>query len=261
MKYFFTLFTAMILGSTGYAQIDAYFVLSSTGTYTSIEGVGSLSTTVGELTMVKTFTGAGHIITQGFQQGNMLRSAPTSLPVRLLTFEGYNIDGYNHLIWQTASEIDNAGFDIERLSPSNEFEKIGFVKGNGNSNALVEYIYDDKKAPHGISYYRLKQKDVDGKFTYSEIVSIYSGGKQETDISVYPMPVLDLAHISIHSGENTTGTMTITSIIGATMYEGPIELEEGGVTLSIDMRSYAAGQYFVRVNTGALTKTLQIVRQ
>ncbi|MCW3125830.1 MAG: hypothetical protein JWO03_1488 [Bacteroidetes bacterium] len=261
MKYIFTILSALIISATSYGQINAYFVLSAGGTFTTATGKGSLSSTLGEMSIVQTFSAGGHIITQGFQQGNYIKSPSVSLPVKLLDFDGFNKGTYNHLIWQTASEINNQGFELERLNANAEFEKIGYVAGNGNSNALLDYQFDDMHPLQGDNYYRLKQIDFDGHFAYSDVVSIYSGTSIATDVSVYPMPVTDVLNVVIHNGEATIGAMTITNIVGETVYESPAEIYEGTTVKKIDLSSYAPGQYFVKLTTGSNTKTIHIVRQ
>ncbi len=108
----------------------------------------------------------------------------TSLPVRLVSFLARNQNGLNILTWQTSSETNNSGFDIEKSADAKTFEKIGFVDGSGDSRENRIYHFTDL-APFTTTYYRLKQMDYDGKFEYSRIISVkndYAG------ISIYPNP-------------------------------------------------------------------------
>ncbi len=92
------------------------------------------------------------------------------LPVELISFEAISKQQFIQLAWQTATEVNNYGFDIERASNSlNTFwQKIGFVKGSGNSNVKNVYFFEDKNIKLGEEYiYRLKQIDADGKYQYS----------------------------------------------------------------------------------------------
>jgi hypothetical protein len=75
------------------------------------------------------------------------------------------------LSWQTATEKNNAGFDIERSTDSTAFSKIGRVKGNGTTTQSHSYTFTDKTAS-GTVYYRLKQTDYDGSATYSSTVEV-----------------------------------------------------------------------------------------
>jgi len=77
------------------------------------------------------------------------------------------------LHWQTETEVDNYGFDIERSTTDDNWEKIGFVEGHGNSNSPKLYAFTDKNPAGGsIFNYRLKQIDTDGKFEYSNIIEV-----------------------------------------------------------------------------------------
>ena len=94
------------------------------------------------------------------------------LPVELLSFKGVAKENYNQLNWITASEINNSGFEIERSASGFDWEKIGFLKGAGNSSTTKIYSYEDKNLGADLYYYRLKQIDFNGKFEYTKTISI-----------------------------------------------------------------------------------------
>lgn len=93
------------------------------------------------------------------------------LPVELTSFtavaNGKNVE----LKWSTATEVNNHGFDVERMT-NGAWSRIGFVQGAGNSNAPKEYSYRDAGLPNGTVLYRLKQIDADGKFTYNNAIEV-----------------------------------------------------------------------------------------
>ncbi len=101
-----------------------------------------------------------------------------ALPVELTSFNGVASAQKVNLNWQTATEVNNYGFEIERSTVgtsrdlSLQWEKIGFIEGSGNSNSPKEYSFTDGTAPSGTVQYRLKQIDTDGKFEYSDIVEV-----------------------------------------------------------------------------------------
>ena len=107
-----------------------------------------------------------------------------AMPVELTAFNANIKDDTIELNWETATEVNNYGFEIERTTPhpppyqggSGEagggWEKIGFVQGHGNSNSPKEYSFTDKPDNSGKFQYRLKQIDNDGKFEYSPVVEI-----------------------------------------------------------------------------------------
>ena len=102
---------------------------------------------------------------------------------------------YVKLDWQMSSETDNKGFEIQRmLENETEFKVIGFVDGIGTTTSITSYNYDDLNSYTGLSYYRLKQIDFDGQFTYSQIkavVGLKDDNPTYIDVNTYPNPVLD----------------------------------------------------------------------
>ncbi len=260
MKHLILFLTAAALGSSSTAQIADYHVFAAGGTtYTTDQG--SLTSTIGEMAIVDVYKANGHYLTQGFQQGDYVKFKAVSLPVQLINFDGYNKDGVNHLMWQTASEINNAGFDVERMNAQGEFEQIAFVKGHGNTNTLIDYTLDDDKPLMGDNYYRLKQLDVDGHYTYSEVISLYNGEAIATTVSVYPVPVTDAVNVIVRNAQDAAGSLTITNVVGSVMYLSAIDIYEGTTVQKVDMSTFAAGQYFLKVTTGSSTRTIHVVKQ
>jgi len=115
--------------------------------------------------------------------------ALTPLPVTLVTFTGKRLDARQiQLDWTTTSEVNNDHFVIERtLNPAEGFQTAGSVKGQGNASANVSYQFTDPNQETSYTYYRLKQVDLDGSFTYSRIIAI-KGYSQELTINAYPNP-------------------------------------------------------------------------
>jgi len=123
------------------------------------------------------------------------------LPVELTSFIVSAKQNSVELLWKTATEVNNYGFDIERrttpLSPPSQggderggWTKTGFVEGHGTTNAPKEYSYTEKNIPAGKYSYRLKQIDRDGKFKYSQEVEVNFGSapKEFSLLQNYPNP-------------------------------------------------------------------------
>lgn len=112
------------------------------------------------------------------------------LPVELLTFEANANEEVVALKWITASEINNDYFAIERSLDAKNWEEVIVTIGAGNSNQINEYFETDYEPLGGISYYRLKQTDFDGKYAYSNIVPVkFEVNSLEGKISLFPSPV------------------------------------------------------------------------
>ncbi len=121
-------------------------------------------------------------------------TAANPLPVKLISFDVSLTKNNVWLSWKTETEINNDFFTIERSSDYKNWEPIKKVTGAGNSNYTLSYSTVDQNPLEGISYYRLKQTDFNGEFSYSDIQVI--NNKEINEISVYPNPVKNTLYIS-----------------------------------------------------------------
>jgi len=137
------------------------------------------------------------------------------LPIELTYFEAVENGQQVELSWETASEIDNDYFTIERSQDGIHFEAIEKVLGAGNSTQTIEYSTVDKSPYNGVSYYRLKQTDYNGEFSYSEIEVVNFSKSDE--IAVYPNPVKEVLNIN---GLLFDDIISIYGIDGKLIYTG-----------------------------------------
>lgn len=115
------------------------------------------------------------------------------LPVELINFSVSYTDGYPHLRWATAIEVNNKGFEIQYSNDKSEFDYIGFVESNHFSCEIKKYDFVDKK--HLWGYYRLKVIDYDSHFKYSSVV--YS--EKSREVMLFPNPSNSVLEASIGS--------------------------------------------------------------
>lgn len=95
-----------------------------------------------------------------------------ALPIELVSFTGQKSGQNNELKWTTASELNNDYFTIEKTLDGTNFEVVGIENGAGNSNQYLDYSLIDYDVRNVLNYYRLKQTDFDGKYDFSELISI-----------------------------------------------------------------------------------------
>ena len=108
-----------------------------------------------------------------FNPDNIYMFINDPVPVELVSFKGEYINSQVIITWETATEIMNYGFDLERSVNSNGWNKIAFIPGNGNSNSPKYYNYTDTDLKSaGVFKYRLKQIDTDGSYDYSNEISV-----------------------------------------------------------------------------------------
>ncbi len=119
-------------------------------------------------------------------------SIPSSpVPIELVSFSANVFEGSVKLSWETATEVNNYGFQVERQNEKGKsgWVKIGFVEGHGNSNSTKEYTFTDKNSPVGKLQYRLKQIDINDNYKYSQIVKVIFGLPNKFELKQnYPNP-------------------------------------------------------------------------
>jgi len=156
------------------------------------------------------------------------------LPVELSSFSAISDKNQVTLHWQTAQEINNDYFQIERkTTQSQTWAPIGKILGEGNSETTIRYSFTDTKPVNGLNYYRLKQIDYDGQFEYSEMVSVEI--KNTISIDVFPNPTAAeltiVAPADFTKGEirlyNTSGKMLISKTINNRNYLNLSDLNSG----------------------------------
>lgn len=125
-----------------------------------------------------------------------------TLPVTFKSFNAQLRNGKGVLSWETATEENNKGFEVQRRIGNGGYQNIGFVASkspDGNSNTVLSYSFEDASLPaNSVAYYRLRQVDIDGKAAFSEIRSLRNNGK--VAVSLYPNPSRGTVNISIPSG-------------------------------------------------------------
>lgn len=118
-----------------------------------------------------------------------LTSCNVVLPVDLLKFSALPLKNAVELLWTTTSEINNNYFAIEKSKDSENFTEIKKINGAGNSTININYNFIDENPSSGTSYYRLKQVDFDGRYSYSKIVDV-NFSKFKNEIRIEPNPAV-----------------------------------------------------------------------
>ncbi len=178
------------------------------------------------------------------------------LPIILTSFTANPRANQVSLSWETATEINNDYFTIERSTDGQRFEAIGTVAGAGNSTTTQKYAFFDKTPMRGTNYYRLAQTDYDGQSETFDVVSVDFKGTGTTTIR--PTQVKDIMTLSLEPME-TVGRVTIFNLVGQRVYDAVIDA--GSSSMEIDAATFAHGQYFARVANGNFVETVRFIKQ
>lgn len=123
------------------------------------------------------------------------------LPVELITFQAKRDGEGVELFWETASEIDNSHFELQRSENAKDFESIAKIKGQGTNVDGKSYYYTDKDLPLKEKlYYRLKQVDFDGAYEFSEVIVVNVDHKFNQELELYPNPTSEYIYMGLESG-------------------------------------------------------------
>ena len=186
----------------------------------------------------------------------------SALPVELSSFSA-SVAGSNvKLRWETATEVNNYGFEVERKvgslqSTVGNYEKVGFVNGNGNSNSPKNYSFEDKNVSAGKYSYRLKQIDNDGQFEYSKSIEVEFGTPKKFELSQnYPNPFNPTTTIRFDIPEPSNVKLTLFNILGQEIKTLVNEFKESGIhTLNFDASDLNSGMYIYKLEAGSFTQT------
>ncbi|MCC7501808.1 MAG: T9SS type A sorting domain-containing protein [Flavobacteriales bacterium] len=210
--------------------------------------VAPIAVSVGEVYMlyVSNFSLSGLQFGLSWQMAGGASIDCTVLPIELTAFDAVAIDEQVDVNWITATELNNDHFEIERSSDALNFERVAQVNGAGNSQSALEYAWRDADPLPGTSYYRLKQVDLDGQFSYSPVRPVTLATEPNV-IRPYPNPVRDLLYIPLGSNDHGNTTVRIIDAKGTMVRNEQRVLGDGSSTLTIPVGSLSPGSYAVQV--------------
>lgn len=172
------------------------------------------------------------------------------LPVELSYFDFKCLDGVTKLNWSTQSELNNEYFTVMASTDGNEWIHVTKIKGAGNSNELRNYQYTLPSSLSDYTYYKLKQTDTDGKYTYSKIV--YANCSEADVIDFYPNPFEDL--LSFKLNHRDKAVVDVYDNLGQIVYTNTITNSQA----QVDLSQLASGVYYLKVNQ---SKSYKIIKK
>ncbi|MBI3123960.1 MAG: SBBP repeat-containing protein [Ignavibacteriales bacterium] len=185
------------------------------------------------------------------------------VPVELTSFSASIVNGKVVLIWSTATEVNNYGFEILRFAQNEKWEKIGFIQGHGNSNSTKDYTFTDNTPPSGKIKYRLKQIDFNGAFEYSNDIELDIA--LPTNFSLhqnYPNPFNPETTISYKIQAASQVSLKVYDILGREVATLVNEYKSAGSYNSqFSIRNYQlpSGVYFYTLKADTYVETRKMV--
>jgi hypothetical protein len=178
------------------------------------------------------------------------------LPIELLSFDAEAVNSEVQLSWTTASETNNNKFIVERSRDAINFEFVTEQQGASNSNTILNYKAADKSPYLGIGYYRLKQVDFDGQYTYSDLKSV----------NVIKQNKFDFSYLNMNDGVVRFGLTNISESLNISIIDlsgrvvRSLQLANAAQDFEIDLSSFEKGIYLLSVSNGTENLYSKLVR-
>lgn len=171
-----------------------------------------------------------------------------ALPIELKSFEATSTDNNSVQIdWQTISEINNNYFTIERSKNGLRWEELGEIAGAPNSSREINYVYFDYNPYDNISYYRLKQTDFNGEYSYSQIEVIKLSKIQDSQVIIYPNPTSN--QFTIEGSKSEIMNVNIYNILGQNITDLISKIQVSDTKTTFNLSNCKSGIYYIKTNS------------
>lgn len=203
------------------------------------------------------------VIRSGFNDFSLFAiSSSEALPVTWLSIRGKNENQNNYIYWSTAAEKNNSHFIVEVSPNGNDFTEIGHVPANVNPSAIREYSFVHYNVSPGVNYYRIRQVDIDNRYSYSKTIKISSIGSGTNKMVVLMNPVKYELALSIQLNRQITGSLLIKDASGRIVFKQKASLRKGSNILEIRSFILPAGVYWITLtDENTLKLTAGFVKQ
>ncbi len=203
-------------------------------------------------------TGGNDVAAVSYQ----ITSPGGQLPVELLNFEANVVDQTVELDWTTAVEVNNAGFEVERSLDAFAFSSIGWVEGAGTNTQGHSYRYIDRNLiPGRTYYYRLRQVDTDGQYTYSNTMEAHLSTGQNLFISnCFPNPAPGYSQVKLATATNCKVEWRLYNGLGHVLQAGRLAIAaDASQTFDIPLSGLATGTYIVQFACEGRLETRRLI--
>lgn len=257
------------LGTLATNNIE-YYVGTSTGLYsaTDLNGTSTVWSKEGSSTIGNAVVSAlayrpsdNTLLVGTHGNGMFVTTVPfVSLPVTFAYFKGYVSGEKAVLEWQTTSEKDNKGYEIERSYDGNKFEKIGFVSASTFSASVKNYTFTDNAPLAAIQYYRLKQVDLDNKTVYSKVVLVKYNENAAPRLLYVNNPFAGELRFTLSKPLDSKGRVQLIDMNGRVIMNREVAANSGNI-ITLPVSNLPHGTYIVNLKSTLLNETRRVVKQ
>ena len=232
-------------------------IIFEAGTHIEVQNGANIS--AGYVSILGTYSGGGTV-----------NGLP--IPVEFISFSASVSKKTVTLNWETATETNNMGFEVQRLAVSDQqtsaslstgsvWEVVGFVQGAGTSTEKHDYTFTDKSSLKGKYFYRLKQSDFDGQFSYSDEIEVEIGLPTEFELSQnYPNPFNPETVISYQLPVSGNVSLKVFDMLGREVVTLVDEVKEAGAyDVTFNGKALASGTYIYRLQSGDYIKIHKMI--
>ncbi|PKR80807.1 hypothetical protein CW751_08545 [Brumimicrobium salinarum] len=240
-------------------NLNGFCDVISYNSYLGGETDGYTNSVYGTPCESKTITLFAGSSTDGFSSHNLgVDCNIDPLPIELLYFDAIKENEKVRNQWVTMSERNNDFFTIERSLDGYQWKELGTVPGAGNSSTELNYHWYDMHPKQGILYYRLKQTDFDGAYTYSDIRSVVFDNYSNDNITLYPNPTSGKVQLKVIKGKLKNVSISIYDAQGQLVFELP---NFSGTSHVFDLSFFQKGIYIMKIRSDEELKAFKIVNQ
>lgn len=187
-------------------------------------------------------------------------TAALALPIKLLSFNAVKSAASVDIFWEVASEVNNDKYLLERSTNGVDFEVIGTLKGRGTTASYSKYTFVDNSPAPGINYYRLKQVDFSGAFSYSQLVSLKVSTPRVQLKDLHPNPVGKSLSYVLSVPDNSSSVIEIVDLSGRVVIKEEKNLPPGEQTVELDLSNLNEGIYFLKVTQSGFNDFMKFVK-
>jgi hypothetical protein len=174
------------------------------------------------------------------------------LPIKLLPLTITKQNTTAALHWATLTEQNNDHFEIERSADGNKFISINKIASKGNSTNKIDYDFVDNTPLNGVNYYRIKQVDKVGTFTYGNVVVVNFANKDNA-LKLYPNPAKDNVTLSFNAVQSGVLVASIINANGVVVKEVTINAVTGNINYTLSLAGLAAGSHVITLRNDRQT--------